>query len=119
MPIKDLLFLLRPDFEDPAAGNGAFYCPACAEIQGLLACHPELRDRIEICEVDYPRPRSAVAALLGEPHPGCPVLILTETRETPSGVMVETARTGRRYIDGPRAIGEYFAALYGTPKPHP
>jgi hypothetical protein len=118
-PMKDTLFLLRPDFADPVAGEDAYYCPACAEIRGLLAYYPELRDRIEIREVDYPRPRAEVAEVLGNPHPGCPVLVLADSREAPADLRVETTRTGRRYIDQPRAIGEFFAALYGTSKPHP
>ncbi len=117
--MKDILFLLRPDFSDASAGEGLYYCPACAEIQGLLDYHPELRDRIDIYEVDYPRPRAEVAAMLGDPHPGCPVLVLADSREVPPEVRIETARTGRRFLDGPRAIGDYFAALYGISRPHP
>jgi Protein of unknown function (DUF3088) len=117
--MKDILFLLRPDFADTAAGEDAYYCPACAEIQGLLAYHPELRDRIEIRIIDYPRPRAAVAALLGDPHPGCPVLVLADDSDAPAGMRVDEAPTGRRFIDGPRAIGNYFASRYGSAKPHP
>lgn len=117
--MKDILFLLRPDFADAAAGDGAYYCPACAEIQGLLAYHPELRDRVDIREIDYPRPREAVVALLGDPHPGCPVLVLADSREAPADAQIETSRTGRRFVDGARAIGAYFASLYGTAGPHP
>jgi hypothetical protein len=117
--MKDTLFLLRPDFADAGAGEDKYYCPACAEIQGLLTYHPELRDRIEIRIVDYPRPRAPVAALLGDPHPGCPVLVLADDSETAVGTRVEIASTGRRFIDGPRDIGDYFAARYGSAKPHP
>jgi hypothetical protein len=117
--MKDILFLLRPDFPDTAAGEDVYYCPACAEIQGLLTYHPELRDRIEVREIDYPRPRAEVVALLGDPHPGCPVLVLADSREAPSEANIKTARSGRRYIDEPRAIGDYFAALYGSARPHP
>ena len=117
--MKDRLFLLRPDFADADAGPGLYYCPACAEVRGLLDYHPELLDRIDLQEVDYPRPRRDVAALLGDPHPGCPVLVLADSRETPAGVKILTAPTGRRYVDGPREIGDYLAALYGSAKPHP
>lgn len=117
--MNDLLFLLRPDFPDPAAGDGVFYCPACAEIRGVLAYHPQLSAQLDILEIDYPPPRAAVAALLGDPHPGCPLLILADGRDTPDGVEAKTAPTGRRYLDDPRAIGNYLAALHGSARPHP
>jgi Protein of unknown function (DUF3088) len=117
--MNDLLFLLRPGFPDPVAGQGVFYCPACAEIRGVLAYHPQLRDALDIREIDYPRPRAAVAELLGDPHPGCPVLIFAEGREAPPRMEAKTAPTGRRYLDDPRAIGDYLAALYGIARPHP
>ena len=63
--MADKLFLLRPGFRDPAAGEGNFYCPFSAAIEGVLNYFPHLRSRIDVHEVDFPRPRPAVAALLG------------------------------------------------------
>ena len=117
--MRDLLFLLPPEFADPAAGHGMFYCPACAEIRGLLAHRPPPGHALDVRVVDFPRPRAEVAALLGEPHPGCPVLVLAEARGTPDGIEVRTASTGLRYIDDPRAIGRYLAAVHGGSGPHP
>jgi hypothetical protein len=67
--MRDLLFLLPPEFADPAAGDGMFYCPACAEIRGLLAHRPPSGHALDVRVVDFPRPRAEVAALLGSRIP--------------------------------------------------
>lgn len=117
--MADVLFLLKPGFPDAKAGSGEFYCPPCATVSGLLAYYPHLREKVEVRSVAFPRPRAEVAALLGDNHPGCPVLVLDEESTLPDGVTIHTAPTGRRYVDGPADIGTYLAAKHGTSKPHP
>ena len=117
--MADVLFLLPPNFPDPQAGPGTFYCPPCAAVRGLLAYFPQLRDALEVREVSFPRPRAEVAAVLGDNHPGCPVLVLDEGATVPAGVTARTAPTGRRYLDGPADIGNYLAATHGVSRPHP
>ena len=55
----DMLFLLTPGFTDSARdGEGKkYYCPDCAFLEGVLPCCPELRTRLDIRYVAYPRPR--------------------------------------------------------------
>lgn len=115
----DLLFLLRPNFYDAKAGTERFYCPGCAAIMGVLAYYPELRARLEVCEVDFPRPRAEVAAALGPDHPGCPVLVLGSSSAPPADVPVKIAPTGRRYVLGVADIQRYLAAVYHVGSPHP
>ena len=112
----DVLFLLRHDFED---GPGApYYCPECAEINGVLHYYPELRHHLEVRYVDYRRPRPEVVALLGEANQSCPVLVLRD--EAPAGLdEVQTSPTGhRRFIAGARGIGRYLSSAYGCGRPH-
>lgn len=115
----DRLFLLEPDFTDPAAGSAMYYCPSCAAIAGVLGYYPELRSKLHVEEVAFPRPRAPVAALLGPEHPGCPVLVLSEERAAPPGITVQVAATGRRYITGVAEIARYLAQVHGAGYPHP
>lgn len=118
--MADVLFLLKPGFADEKAGSGGFYCPPCATVTGLLSYYPELREGLEVKSIAFPRPRSEVVELLGGPdHPGCPVLVLDDASTVPSGVTVHTAKTGKRYLDGPTDIGNYLAAKHGVSRPHP
>jgi hypothetical protein len=113
---KDALFLLKPDFQD-AGDDTRYFCPACAFIEGVLGFYPRLRQSIQVTYVDYPRPRPAIVALLGEAHQGCPVLVLADGSETGE---LEGVREhgGRRFITGEVAITRYLAARYGIGKPH-
>jgi hypothetical protein len=115
----DELFLLKPGFTDPAAGPGQYYCPHCAAFVGILNYYPHLRTALNVHEVDFPRPRAAVAALLGPQHPGCPVLVLDEGRPDPFGIKIEVAPTGRRYIAEDAGIRKYLAYAYDVDSPHP
>jgi Protein of unknown function (DUF3088) len=117
--VADKLFLLRPSFQDPAAGAGDFYCPFCAAISGVLTYFPQLRSKIHVHEVDFPRPRPAVAALLGPDHPGCPLLVLDSESASPTGIAVRQAANGQRYIADSIQIARYLSATYGIASPHP
>ncbi len=115
----DQLFLLKPDFTDAAAGPHRYYCPHCASIAGVLGYYPKLRAALQVHDVDFPRPRAAVAALLGPDHPGCPVLVLEENRVVPAGIKTNVAPTGRRYLSSVADITQYLAHTYGVGVPHP
>jgi len=117
--VADVLFVLAPDFADPAAGPGAFYCPGCATVSGLLGYFPQLRATLDVRTVGFSRPRAEVAALLGPDHPGCPVLVLDAAAPVPEGVPVHAAPTGRRYVLGANDIGRYLAVTRGVSSPHP
>lgn len=72
--MRDKLFLLGPDFED---GDGLrYYCPECAQIEGVLSFYPQLRKELEVEYVNFARPRKAIAELIGELNQGAPVLIV-------------------------------------------
>lgn len=112
--MTDRLYLVNPGWTDEH--GGPWYCPAGAVIEGVLAFHPELRDRLDIAHVDFPRPRPMVVRELGDELQSCPVLVLDGEFDWPeAGVSPET---GARYLQD-EAIVPYLAARYGIARPHP
>lgn len=110
---KDRLFLLSPDFDD--AGR-RWFCPSCAAVAGFLGWFPHVRAELDVVYVDFPRPRRPVAELLGDDHPGCPVLVLDERApDDPEAKVLN----GRRCLDDAGAITRYLAERHGAPAPHP
>ena len=77
---------------------------------GILWYYPEVAAKLDIRQVDVPRPRPEVVALVGEENQSCPVLVLP-AGETPAGVPVAH---GRAFVSGPEAIIKYLADHYGT-----
>jgi hypothetical protein len=115
-PLRDHLFLLTPLFPDPKLGPGAYYCPECAQMEGVLSFFPFLRSRIDVSYVDFPRPRPAVVALVGSENQGCPVLVLGTAAVAPVGAKI--GPTGRAFLSGAGPISEYLAATHGVSRPH-
>lgn len=114
--MKDLLFLLTPGFRD---GAGApYYCPHCAIFEGLLALYPKLAEDLSVRRVDYPRPRSEIAGLLGTEHQSCPVLILGGDLPASCSNLPWQRAEGRLFLDDPHAIGDYLSRVCGIPRPH-
>ena len=116
---RDRLFLLHPGFLDPALGAGPFYCVSCAAIEGVLSYHPELRARISVDHLAFPRPRIALVELLGTEHQSCPVLVIGATPVPPTAGLQVSQTTGRPFVHGVPAITEYLSAVYGIPAVHP
>lgn len=114
--MNDTLFLLKHDFPD---GPGQpFYCPECAQINGVLHYYPQLRHVLDVRYVDFPRPRPEVVALIGEANQSCPVLVLGKAAgKAPGGVHVRE-HAGRSFVSGATDIGNYLAAVYGSGRPH-
>lgn len=114
--MSDTLFLLAHDFRD---GPGApYYCPECAEINGVLHYYPQLRHVLDIRYVAYPRPRAAIVALVGEANQGCPVLVLGDDAPAAVEGVAIGVEGEHRFVSGARAIGRYFAAVHGVGRPH-
>ena len=70
------LFLLKPDFADPAYPGQRFYCWHCALLEGVLASFPALQAKIDVERIPWPRPRQAVVAIVGEDNQSLPMLVL-------------------------------------------
>ena len=51
---KDILFLLPPGFED---NDRREFCPECAELWGVLAYYPAIKESLDIRYVGIKHPR--------------------------------------------------------------
>ncbi|WP_454916460.1 DUF3088 domain-containing protein [Xanthobacter sediminis] len=111
---RDRLILIAPGFTDPAVPGRSFFCPDCNQVEGLLASHPALLERIDIQRVPFARPREAVIALLGEANQGLPVLILGDTAPPPDDAQAHGAL---RFVTDTRRILELIAERHGVPFP--
>lgn len=113
---RDLLFLLRPDFEDPAHPGRRFYCWHCALIEGVLASFPALAGRLDVERIAWPKPRQDLIALVGEDNQSLPLLVLptgaTSLHQTGS-------HRGRAFIADKDAILAALSERHGFPGPHP
>jgi hypothetical protein len=76
---RDTLFLLDPDWADPALGGERhFYCKDSITVEGLLATFPERAQNIDLVRIAWPRPRAAVIEAIGEENQNLPALVWTE-----------------------------------------
>jgi hypothetical protein len=110
---RDTLFVLRPGFLDKGV---RWFCPYSAQVVGFLDYFPEVRDTLEIVELDFPRPRQPVIELVGEQHQSLPLLVLRPGAED-AGVPIGEAN-GRRFVEKTIDILRYLAATRGVPLPH-
>jgi hypothetical protein len=114
--MKDKLFLLKSGFMDQ--GQGPYFCPGCALVEGMLSFYPALRDRVEVVYLDFPRPRAALVAEIGEDNQGCPKLVLgAAPRTVPEGVTIHQAQ-GKSFVTDGLEIARYLAAVHGVGRPH-
>ncbi|ACM30957.1 MULTISPECIES: DUF3088 domain-containing protein [Rhizobium/Agrobacterium group] len=113
---RDKLFLLRPDFEDPAYPGQRFYCWHCALMEGVLASFPELARRLDVERIEWPRPRLPVTGLVGEENQSLPLLVLADgaTSAHQTGTY-----QGRSFISEKDKILAALSERHGFPDPHP
>lgn len=116
--MRDRLFVLRPGFVDPTRGPGTFFCPYCASVVGFLSHFPQVASTLDIIELEFPRPRAPLVALVGEAHQGTPLLVLGDEHQPPPGVAVGVAN-GHRFVEKTMDIMSYLAATRGVSAPHP
>ena len=109
---RDILFLLPSDFKDNGRRE---YCPECAEIWGVLAYYPEIKETLDIRYQPVARPRAEIVEMLGEDNQNCPTLVLASGVE--AGAAEVKAANGHRFLDNARDIGKYFSHRYGTAWP--
>ena len=117
---KDRLFLLNPGFEDSRLEpvNQKYYCPFNAMLEGVLGYYPELREKLEITYIDFPRPRKQIVEILGEENQGLPLLIIERRNLDLSSLKVREYE-GVLFLAGSDEIVKYFAMAFSIPLPHP
>jgi hypothetical protein len=112
--VKDKLFVLRPGFEDKGT---RYFCPYSAQVIGFLSYYPEVRNSLEIIELDFPKPREPLASLLGETHQAAPMLVLAGTPVQVPDVKIGEAN-GHAFVEKTIEILRYLAATRSVPNPH-
>jgi len=112
--MKDQLFVLRPRFEDHGT---AYFCPWSAQVIGFLAYYPEVRETLDIVEVDFAKPRKPLVDLLGEQNQSAPRLVLAGEAKQVEDVDVREAN-GHKFVQNAIEILRYLAATRGVPRPH-
>ena len=111
----DRLFVYRREFEDEGT---RWFCPYSAQVTGYLAYFPAVRGTLELVELDFQRPRRALAALVGEENQAAPCLVLgAASKGAVAGVTIEEHH-GQRFVTRTIEILRYLAATRGTPPPH-
>ena len=113
---RDRLFILAPDFEDPAYPGKRFYCWHCALMEGVLASFPHLAGALDVERLPWPRPRTKVIDLVGEENQSLPLLILAE--DAPDHIPARSYR-GLRFISDKDEILRVLSLRHGFPEPHP
>ena len=113
MSVRDTLFVLRPGFVDQGK---RWFCPYSAQVIGFLDYYPELRETLEIVEIDFARPRQPIVELIGEAHQSVPVLVLQST-PADVGVTIEEEH-GHKFVSKTIEILRYLARSRGVPDPH-
>lgn len=113
---KPLLLILDPQFEDPALGEAAWFCPDGAIVFYALQLNPHWVEQIDIEQISFVRPRRRVVELVGPDNQGLPMLIFADPADAPKDAM--TAQ-GRAFVQGGRAITAALTAKFGGVGPHP
>jgi hypothetical protein len=111
--VKDQLFLMKPNFVN--AGLGPFYCGDSVSVEGLISFFPDLRQKVDVIYVEFPRPRQALVDAIGENHQSLPVLILDDEAPDQPEVAIKVS-AGRRFISDEKAIREYLSLRHGLPR---
>lgn len=110
---RDQLYLLPPGFAD---NDRREYCPECAEIWGVLAYYPAIKEAIEIVYQPIAKPRPDLVTRLGDKNQNCPTLVLSANSPNFENCGIMTRR-GERFINNARDMGRYWALRYGAAIP--
>jgi hypothetical protein len=112
--MKDQLYLMRPGFTN--AGLGPFYCGDSVSVEGMLSFFPELRDRIDVHYIAFPRPRQPLIDALGDQYQSIPVLILDDETVAVDTMAEPRKAGGHRFYDDEKKIRQFLSARFGLPE---
>ncbi|MEM9668913.1 MAG: DUF3088 family protein [Pseudomonadota bacterium] len=108
---RDILFVLPPGFMDNGRRE---FCPECAELAGLIACYPFVREALDIRHVGIDQPREPITKILGEGNFNAPTMVLALDTDLPADIDAKSSN-GRLYLDSISTIAKLFSARYGMP----
>lgn len=112
--MKDKLFVLRPGFDDKGV---TYFCPYSAQVIGFLTYYPQVRDTVDLVELDFAKPRKPLVELVGEEHQAAPMLVLGgEPVAVPHVKIGET--NSHKFVEKTIEILRYLAATRSVPAPH-
>ena len=112
--MKDKLFVLRPGFED----NGVtYFCPFSAQVIGFLIYYPQVKDSVELVELEFAKPRQPLVDLVGEGHQAAPMLVLAGKPVNVPNVKIGEANS-HQFVEKTIEILRYLAATRSVPAPH-
>ncbi len=115
-PMRDRLYLLDPQFDDPAYPGRSFYCRDCLTLDGLLARFPDKASLLEVVRIPYPRPRDAVVAVVGEAHQNLPLLVLAPGADP---ALADGRHDGTYFVGDLKALLHALHVRHGFPEAHP
>lgn len=116
---KAVLYLLKNNFTDPAYPGETFFCPHCLRMEGLLALFPAVRQNINVCYVDFAKPRGALPNFAGIDNQSCPQLIFPRGDDTHSPKFSTGGLSETRRIVSTQDILDYFIERFELPNIHP
>lgn len=101
------LYLLKGDIT--RNGDGPFFCPQCALVEGFLGYYPQVRHALEIHYIEYPRPRAELIGL-GEENQNSPALVMSAEEAQGTGQQIGDVWL----LNEPKAIIAWLAARYAV-----
>ncbi len=108
--MKDILFLVKPDFFDRE--QGPFYCPDSLPVEGMLGFYPALRELVDVRYVEFTKPRNAVISFLGEENQSLPVILIAEQNIENVKHMGLQEHNGRFFLNDQKMIRGYLSLTY-------
>lgn len=112
--MKDQLYLMQPGFVN--AGLGPFYCGDSVSVEGMLGFFPELREKVDVHYIPFPRPRQPLIDAIGENNQSVPALILGDDPFPTSGAPEPERAGGRRFFNDEKKIRQFLSAKHGLPQ---
>jgi hypothetical protein len=111
--MKDRLYILKAPFQD---GGFEWYCNDCATLESALTYNPHWKVKIDVFQVDFPRPRRELIDLLGrDDWQGLPMLVMDRDRAPGDAIILGDYAI----LQDVRAIGRALASRHGGVGPHP
>jgi hypothetical protein len=114
--MRDTLFLLKPNFQVGDDGK-KYFCPHCAQVEGVLSFYPFLRDKLDVVYVDFRRPRKPIVDLIGDQNQDAPVLVVGDPSSFPAAIPHGVSQ-GHTFVSGEDAIADYLTERYGIGHGH-